>query len=154
MITRRNFCKTCGLMSMAGVMAPTFLAATVAAQPATLAAGKRALVVVQLTGGNDGLNTLIPYADSAYYTARPPLAFTTEKTVVLSFGGLDRFQFRGDTSVKGDRDAQLAAARKIYSVAAQNSTADYIRKTALDALTASDSLEKVAADYKPAVTYP
>ncbi len=256
MITRRNFCKTCGLMSMAGVMAPTFLAQTVAAAPTGLAAGKRALVVVQLTGGNDGLNTLIPYADSAYYTARPtlglkddgiikineqlalhsslkdlkglydngqmaivagagypnpnyshfrsmeiwqtanpnsaardgwlgrylnaassqgdpdaltklgmtvgntgqgggaPLAFTTEKTVVLSFGGLDRFQFRGDASVKGDREAQLATARKIYSVAAQNSTGDYIRKAALDALNASDALAKVGTDYKPAVTYP
>src|SRR5690349_594014 len=84
MISRRNFCKTCGIMTMAGVMAPTFLAQTVAAQPATLAAGKRALVVVQLTGGNDGLNTLIPYADSAYYTARPTLGLKDDGIIKLN----------------------------------------------------------------------
>jgi len=32
------------------------------------------LVVVQLGGGNDGLNTVIPYGDSTYYNARPALA--------------------------------------------------------------------------------
>ncbi|MFT5734621.1 MAG: hypothetical protein ACJA2W_000315 [Planctomycetota bacterium] len=34
----------------------------------------RILVVVQLTGGNDGLNTVIPHAQDAYYRARPTLA--------------------------------------------------------------------------------
>src|SRR3954471_5710108 len=32
------------------------------------------LVVVQLTGGNDGINTVIPYADEAYRKARPAIA--------------------------------------------------------------------------------
>ena len=31
------------------------------------------LVVLQLSGGNDGLNTLVPYADDAYHRARPTL---------------------------------------------------------------------------------
>src|SRR5262249_28258443 len=31
----------------------------------------RILVVVELSGGNDGLNTVIPYGDDAYYVARP-----------------------------------------------------------------------------------
>ncbi len=34
----------------------------------------RILVVIQLSGGNDGLNTVIPYADPAYHNARPGLA--------------------------------------------------------------------------------
>lgn len=33
----------------------------------------RILVIVQLAGGNDGLNTVIPYGDGAYYKARPQL---------------------------------------------------------------------------------
>jgi uncharacterized protein (DUF1501 family) len=36
--------------------------------------GERVLVVVQLTGGNDGLNTLIPHRQDAYYRLRPTLA--------------------------------------------------------------------------------
>ncbi len=36
--------------------------------------GETILVVVQLSGGNDGLNTVVPYADDAYYAARPKLA--------------------------------------------------------------------------------
>src|SRR5262249_4054787 len=35
---------------------------------------ERILVVVQLGGGNDGLNTVIPYGHAAYYRARPTLA--------------------------------------------------------------------------------
>src|SRR5687767_274993 len=34
----------------------------------------RILVVVQLGGGNDGLNTVVPYGAEAYYRARPALA--------------------------------------------------------------------------------
>jgi uncharacterized protein (DUF1501 family) len=41
----------------------------------------RILVVVQLGGGNDGLNTVIPYGDHAYYNARPQLG-VTDKDVV------------------------------------------------------------------------
>ena len=37
------------------------------------AAGRR-LIVVQLSGGNDGLNTIIPYRNDLYYQARPTLA--------------------------------------------------------------------------------
>ena len=37
--------------------------------------GQRTLVMVTLYGGNDGLNTLIPYADPAYRKARPDLAY-------------------------------------------------------------------------------
>ena len=61
------------LASDAGV--PLFLARTaqaVAAGPPTRARG-RILVVVQLGGGNDGLNTVVPYKDDDYKKARPTL---------------------------------------------------------------------------------
>lgn len=38
----------------------------------------RTLVVVELAGGNDGLNTIVPYGDDAYHRARPNLAIARE----------------------------------------------------------------------------
>ncbi|WP_285031003.1 DUF1501 domain-containing protein [Mycolicibacterium sp. lyk4-40-TYG-92] len=41
------------------------------------------LVIVTLYGGNDGLNTVIPYADNAYHDARPELAYRPEEVLHL-----------------------------------------------------------------------
>ena len=49
-------------------------------QPArAAAAGERILVVFEMSGGNDGLNTVVPYADDLYYRLRPNLAIRPEK---------------------------------------------------------------------------
>jgi len=45
-----------------------FWAQAAAAEPAQPG---RILVIVELSGGNDGLNTVVPYGDDAYYRARP-----------------------------------------------------------------------------------
>src|SRR5262245_18168382 len=61
------------LASGAGV--PLFLARTAsvgAAEPGARAKG-RVLVVIQLDGGNDGLNTVVPFKDDDYKKARPRL---------------------------------------------------------------------------------
>src|SRR5215510_14700959 len=39
----------------------------------------RILVVVELSGGNDGLNTVVPYGDDAYYRARPRIGIKKER---------------------------------------------------------------------------
>ena len=44
------------------------------------------LVVVQLTGGNDGLNTVIPYQDSAYLAGRPQLGYQPDQVQPLGEG--------------------------------------------------------------------
>lgn len=64
--------KGCTLLA-SGLSVPRFLSRSALALdgPQTDA---RILVVLQLTGGNDGLNTFIPYQDDAYYRARPVLA--------------------------------------------------------------------------------
>jgi len=41
--------------------------------------GNRILVVMELSGGNDGLNTLVPYADDAYYRLRPNIGIKPAK---------------------------------------------------------------------------
>jgi uncharacterized protein (DUF1501 family) len=63
-----------GLVSW-GLAAPGFLARTAAAAPAAGKPGARdtVLVVLELTGGNDGLNTVIPFKDPEYAKLRPTL---------------------------------------------------------------------------------
>ncbi len=43
----------------------------------------KVLVVIQLLGGNDGLNTIIPYQDSMYYTRRPNLGIPSQQVLSL-----------------------------------------------------------------------
>lgn len=45
---------------------------------------ERILVVIQLSGGNDGLNTVVPFKDAAYYAARPKLAIPASDVVKLN----------------------------------------------------------------------
>src|SRR3954452_6624574 len=63
------------VVSLSGTM-PAFLSKFAFAQsaPGTQVSDDNILVVVQLTGGNDGLNTVIPIADDVYYKSRAQLA--------------------------------------------------------------------------------
>jgi uncharacterized protein (DUF1501 family) len=82
--TRRQFLKTSlatGSLVSWGLTVPTFLGRTALAAPPADRPGARdtLLVVVQLTGGNDGLNTVIPYADAEYPRLRPTLKIARDQ---------------------------------------------------------------------------
>lgn len=50
----------------------------------TPASNGKILVVVQLSGGNDGLNTVVPYRNDIYYRERPTIAIKPEKVLTLT----------------------------------------------------------------------
>src|SRR6266404_3403517 len=74
MHNRRDFLKASSLLAW-GLTVPGFLGRTALATPKADKAGAKdsILVVVQLTGGNDGLNTVVPFADPEYAKLRPML---------------------------------------------------------------------------------
>ncbi|QEL18197.1 DUF1501 domain-containing protein [Limnoglobus roseus] len=80
MATRRDFLKSSTLLGFGGSV-PAFLGTTALAAPASSKAGAKdtILVVVQLTGGNDGLNTVIPFKNELYAKYRPTIAVPKDK---------------------------------------------------------------------------
>ncbi len=73
-LTRRDFLRTSALVALAPAV-PAFL--TRSAQAAPSDRDGRVLVVVQLSGGNDGINTVVPYADEEYPRLRKQLRLPT-----------------------------------------------------------------------------
>lgn len=84
--SRREFLQllgSAGIVSL-GVMPPRFLARA-AESPAGMASrDRRVLVLIQLAGGNDGLNTLVPYGDPAYQKARPGIGINKGQALRLN----------------------------------------------------------------------
>lgn len=83
-IDRRKFLiASAGAAALAAGTAVTLPQLLDRAQQRPLPVGSGILVLVTLYGGNDGLNTVIPYTDGAYYDARPDLAFAPEAVLDL-----------------------------------------------------------------------
>lgn len=84
-MNRRDFLKTGSLVTL-GASVPAYLARTALAAPDAGKAGSKdtILVVVELFGGNDGLNTVVPFKDPEYRKLRPTLALPTNQLHKIS----------------------------------------------------------------------
>ena len=85
-ITRRNFIKFTGASAVAVAHSWSTNEFANAAGPRPLPAGTPILVIVTLNGGNDGLNTVVPYLDPLYKSLRPQLAYKPEQVLPIGDG--------------------------------------------------------------------
>ena len=83
MLSRRDFLASGLAATAGGVIVPPVLAKGVVAAANDGVHSDRVLVVLQLGGGNDGLNTVIPYADPGYGNARPTIGIKPDKVLRL-----------------------------------------------------------------------
>ena len=81
LINRRKFL-TLGSLATGTMMLPKFLKAFEGSVQSL--DGQKVLVVLQLSGGNDGLNTVIPVRNDIYYRERPGLSISREKSLSLN----------------------------------------------------------------------
>lgn len=73
-----------GMPSLAPLsLGPTVLEATDASNTTLQNASNRTLVVIQLMGGNDGINTVVPYGQQAYYDSRPTLGLASSELLPI-----------------------------------------------------------------------
>ncbi len=93
--TRRQFLRSGLTLASASLTIPQFMSGTALALPTSFWGGSipgvnedRILVVIQLAGGNDGLNTVVPFGMSEYYRARPGIGIPEGK--VLRLGSAER----------------------------------------------------------------
>lgn len=111
LLSRRQIIKGGGLIAV-GLVTPRWLSGIAHADVLRQASGAKAtgdtvLIVCQLTGGNDGLNTVVPYANKAYYNLRPALGIAEDKVLKISedlgfhpaLGGLAELYKEGKVAV-------------------------------------------------------
>jgi uncharacterized protein (DUF1501 family) len=82
-IKRRKFIQN-GSIASAGLFLPQFLKAWENTSYTAITEKPRVLVILQLSGGNDGLNTVVPVRNDIYYKNRPGLGIKREKTLMLN----------------------------------------------------------------------
>lgn len=71
-----------GSLATASLMVPKFLKAFEG--KSMVLPGNKVIVILQLSGGNDGLNTVIPFRNDLYYKARPKLGIAKDKALSVT----------------------------------------------------------------------
>jgi uncharacterized protein (DUF1501 family) len=75
-----NFASGCAKVPANGAL----MSATSTRSATSAAGGRKLLVLIELKGGNDGLNTVVPYADPLYYRLRPRVAVSRDTVLPVS----------------------------------------------------------------------
>ena len=114
--TRREFLRLTVLGSALSWTVPAFLADTFAALQSqaadsatqiTTGRDSTILVVLQMAGGNDGINTVVPYSNDFYHQARPKIGLSAQQVLKLnddiglhgSLGGFKHLYDAGNLAV-------------------------------------------------------
>jgi len=127
--TRKSFLSTLGIGAMGsglmlGGLPVNAMARTKFLNRLMAADNDRILILIQLGGGNDGLNTILPVENDIYYQKRPTIAITKEESILLSddigmhpaMGSLQPLWGNGNMSV-------------IHNVGYQNANRSHARST-------------------------
>ena len=72
-----------GVAGLGGAILKPSALSRVAEAAAMAEANGKILVILELSGGNDGLNTVVPYADDAYYQHRPEIGLPKNQLRIL-----------------------------------------------------------------------
>ena len=83
-MNRRNFLTLTGTFTGGTLLLPDFLHAF--GSQSNLVIGEQCLVFIQLNGGNDGLNTFIPYDNPLYYDLRTKIALSKDDIISKNKG--------------------------------------------------------------------
>lgn len=81
LLKRKDFLQI-GTLATTSLLMPKFLKAF--ERGSLVPPGNKVLVVLQLSGGNDGLNTVIPVRNDIYYRQRPKLGIKKENALMLN----------------------------------------------------------------------
>jgi uncharacterized protein (DUF1501 family) len=76
---RRSFIKNTGLGAIGTYYVPSFISSLY--PTVTKGSSDKKLIIIQLSGGNDGLNTIIPYENDVYYRNRPTLGIVKNQVL-------------------------------------------------------------------------
>lgn len=102
---RRDFLKSTSLVAANSVLVPGLVRAI--AKSRTFGLSNRKLVIIQLNGGNDGLNTIIPVENDEYYRLRPTIGIKKNQSILLnshvglnpSMSGIERLFKDGEVTI-------------------------------------------------------
>ncbi|MFN8353392.1 MAG: DUF1501 domain-containing protein [Spirosomataceae bacterium] len=83
-LSRKEFLQRSLLATAGTMLIPNFLKAYERNRLGMSQTTDKTVVIVQLSGGNDGLNTVVPYQNDLYYQARPRIGIAKDKVLRLT----------------------------------------------------------------------